>query len=98
MEDPLRPLEAAPQRPSFLVRAAVYTLVPILVVAALPLLLLLILAIYLLALVQGGRVFVFRWSGTSQHADAENELPKLHFLEIQEPAKALPDESSKPTP
>ena len=102
MADPLRPLEIKPQaltprRPSYLIRAAIYALVPILVVAALPLLLLLILAIYLLALIQGGRVFVFIWSGTSHHADGASDQPKPHFLEIHEP-KALPDESSNATP
>jgi hypothetical protein len=99
MDDPLQPLEVvplplAPPRPSLLIRAAIYTLVPILVVLALPLLLMIILVIYLLALIHGGRVFVFSWSGKSQEGDAETELTKPHFLEIQGPAEALPDESA----
>lgn len=101
MDELREPLEATPQplmpqRPSFLVRAAIYTLVPILIVVALPLLFLIILVIYLLAVIQGGRVFVY--SGTVAKEEPEHDLPKPHFLEMPEPAKALPDESHPPTP
>jgi hypothetical protein len=101
MDDPFEPLKVVPQplappRPSFLARAAIYTLVPVLVVLALPLLLLIILVIYFLALIQGGRVFVFSWNGKGHEADSQADLPKPHFLDVPEP-KALPSESQKPT-
>jgi hypothetical protein len=85
---------APPKRPSLLVRAAVYTLVPVLIVAALPLLLLIILVLYLLAMLQGARVFVFSWS-SKQDDDTDIEVQKPHFLEMQEP-RAITDQAKPP--
>jgi len=77
-----------------LVRAALYTLIPVLIVVTLPLLLLIVLVIYLLAMLQGARVFVFSWS-SMRDDDVAVEAQKPHFLEIQEP-RAITDESKPP--
>jgi hypothetical protein len=77
--------------PSPLVRAAFYLLVPVALVLALPILLLLILVLYLSAMFHGARVFV---TVIRRKEEPERELPKPHFLEIQAPAKALPDASA----
>jgi hypothetical protein len=84
------------QRPSPLVRAAAYLLVPVLGLIALPLILLIILVIYLLALLQGGRVFVMFLRGKTAPPDIEVEVKKPHFLEMQSPAKTLPDQATSP--
>ena len=81
--------------PSPLVRAAIYLLVPVALVLALPILLLLILVLYLSAIFHGARIFV---TVVRSKEVPEHDLPKPHFLEVQTPVKALPDESPKPTP
>ena len=78
------------EKPSMLTRAAVFTLVPVIIVVALPLLLLVVLLLYLIALLHGGRVFLFTWTGKQQAPDID--LPGPHFLDVQ-PPKALTDES-----
>jgi hypothetical protein len=77
--------------PSPLVRAGFYLLVPVALVLALPILLLLILVLYLSALFHGARIFV---TVVRREQAPGHELPKPHFLEVPEPAKALPDESA----
>jgi hypothetical protein len=77
--------------PSPLVRAAIYLLVPVVLVLALPILLLLILALYLSALFHGARIFV---TVVRRQEAPEHELPRPHFLEVPDPAQALPDESA----
>ena len=84
-------LVQVPARPPLLVRAALYTLLPILLTLALPLLLLFILAIYLLALVHGTRVFLFSRSSEED----EPTYAKPHFLDIEIPAKVISDEQTK---
>ncbi len=81
--------------PSPLVRAALYLLVPVALVLALPLLLLLILVLYLAAMFHGARIFV---TVVRRREEPEHDLPKPHFMDIQEKVKALPDESQAPTP
>ncbi|HZZ77490.1 MAG TPA: hypothetical protein VFE62_03165 [Gemmataceae bacterium] len=84
----------APTTPSLMLRIAVYTLMPVLIVATLPLLLLIILIIYLLAMVHGARVFAFSWS--SKQNDVEVEVNKPHFdIQVHEP-RAITDQSNPP--
>ena len=89
-------MENLPQRltdqPSALTSALTYLLVPIAVVALLPLLLLFIIVLHLLALVHGARIFVFSFSSKPQEPEAE--LQRAHFIEMRAP-KALPDEAPK---
>ena len=80
-------------KPSLLLRIAVYTLVPVLIVVTLPLLLLIILIIYLLAMVQGARVFVF--SGSSKQEGVEVEVNQPHF-DMQQSARAITDQTNPP--
>ena len=82
-------------RPSPLVRAATYLLIPIVLVVALPIILLLILLLYLAAIFQGARVFVFVHQNKNEEPD--NDYAKPHFLDIHPDVKSLPDESQTPS-
>ena len=84
--------------PSPLVKAGMYLLVPIVLAVALPILLMLIVAFYLLALFHGTRIFVTIVVGKKVEPEPEFEMQKPHFLELQSPARALPDDSQKPLP
>jgi hypothetical protein len=77
--------------PSPLVRAAAYFFVPIALTLLLPILLLVILALYLVAAFHGGRFFVLYLSGKNE--STEYEVQKPHFLELPASTHALPDES-----
>jgi hypothetical protein len=82
-----------PETPSALARAITYLLVPIAVLALVPLLLLFVIVLYLLALVHGARIFVFSFTSKLPAPDADLRPP--HFIEIQPAPKPLPDESPK---
>lgn len=86
--------EPVNEGPSALARVGLYVLAPVAGLLLLPILLLFVIALYLLAMVHGARVFVF--SFRSEASDAEEDLQKPHFLEIQAKPKALTDESRLP--
>ena len=81
-------------RPSPLVRAGIYLLIPFALLLLLPLLLLVILVFYLIAIFQGARIIVTVVTGKQQMP--EHEFQEPHFLVTQIPAKVLPDESTLP--
>lgn len=79
-----------PQTPApLLLRASMYALIPVLLTLALPLLLLFIVAIYLLAIVHGARVFLFT---SSSKNDEATTYAKPHFLDIEVSAKVISDD------
>jgi hypothetical protein len=82
--------------PSALARVGACLLVPIALVLLLPVLLLVVLALYLAAMFHGARVCVLLITG--RRPTPEFELQKPHFLEMQIPAKPLPDKSQTPAP
>ncbi len=90
-------MENLPQRltdpPSALTRVLTYLLVPIALVAFLPLLLLFIIVLHLVALVHGARIFVFSVTGKAPEPEADLQPP--HFIEMQAVPKALPDQAPK---
>jgi hypothetical protein len=89
----MQDLQHLKDSPSALARAVTYLLVPIAVVALLPLLLLFVLILYLLALVHGARIFVFS-VGVKQ---PEPEPKRPHFIDVPAAPQALADES-QPAP
>jgi len=80
--------------PSALARVGLYLIVPVVGLLLLPILILVVVALYLLALVQGARVFVFSYRSTTDTFEPEPHKP--HFLDIQAKPKELTDESSPP--
>ena len=78
-------------RPSPLVHAGIYLLVPVLLLLAIPFLLLLIVVLHFAAMFHGGRILVFSITGVKE--PSASDLPKPHFLEWQTASKSLPDES-----
>lgn len=80
---------------STLARVGLYLLVPVVGILLLPFLLVFVVFLYLLALLQGARVFVFSFGQRAEWED--EELQKPHFLEIQAKQKVLSDQSTPPT-
>ena len=81
--------------PSALARVGFYFLAPIIGIVLLPFLLMFVVLFYLLAMVQGTRVFVFHFGQTTDNGD--DELQRPHFLDIHAKPKALSDQSTPPT-
>ncbi len=81
------------EKPSLLVRAGLFALVPVALLLLLPILLLLVIALYLSAIFHGVRVVVTVVSGKRTPLDFEMQRP--HFLEMQEHTKLLPDHSAQ---
>jgi hypothetical protein len=75
-----------------LVRAGIWALVPLVFVALLPIVLLFVIVLYLSAVFHGVRVLVT--VVTRKQPTADFEMPKPHFLEIQEPTRQLADQSA----
>ena len=88
-------MENVPQfpddRPSPLVQAGIYLLVPVILLLAIPFLLLLIVVLHFAAIFYGGRILVFSINGRME--TLESDVPKPHFLERQNAPQSLPDES-----
>ena len=80
--------------PSALARVGLYVLAPVFGLLLLPILLLFVFVLYVLALLNGARVFVFTFRG--QAPDVEEELQKPHFLDIQAKPRELTDQSPLP--
>ena len=93
-------MELLPQirenRPSPLARAGVYLFVPIGILLLLPVLFLIIIALYLLAIFHGVRMSMKLIVGKPE--TLEFEFQKPHFLDMQVPAKALPDVKDSSAP
>lgn len=79
-------------KPPLIFRAGMWVLVPIAVVLLLPILVLLVVALYLSAFIHGTRVFVSVFTGRRSSADFDMQKP--HFLEMQAPVKAISDQSA----
>ena len=77
---------------SLAVRVGVWALVPVVFVALLPILLLLVIALYFSAIFHGVRVVVTGFNVRQSSADFETQGP--HFMEIQAPLKVITDLSA----
>jgi len=79
-------------KPSPLVRAATYLLVPVVLLLALPILLLFVLVLYFVALFHGGRFFIYTFTGKTESPEAQTQKP--HFLAMQHASDRQPDSGS----
>jgi hypothetical protein len=76
-----------------LARAGMFLLLPVIGILLLPVLLFFIIALYLLAILQGGRVFVYSFSAKAE-TTPDHDLQEPHFVRVRIRDKSLTDESA----
>lgn len=91
MQDLHQPVKDSP---SALARVGLFLLVPVVGILLLPILLFFIVALYLLAIFHGGRIFVYSFTGKNE--TPEHDMQKPHFIDVHVHEKTLPDEATPP--